>query len=169
MEVTPKLSQVLIFLPPLLDVQVATTTTRFWNSKSTTGRSVRDEVVLVKKFASLEVHNHARMVFAHVRRLFHKHTYIGNAIYYSCLLSSADFVCQKIQNGVTSDFDFARTGRMAVLGCTYYGPFGTFIYNNLDKVLPGAATKTVLKKMLFDQFVLTSFGVCVFYVGKQTE
>lgn len=54
---------------------------------------------------------------------------------------------------------------MAVLGCTYYGPFATFIYDNLDRVLPGTATKTVIKKMVFDQFVLTSFGVCVFYVA----
>ncbi len=56
---------------------------------------------------------------------------------------------------------------MAILGCTYYGPFMTFVYDNLDKVLPGTATKTVLKKLVFDQFVLTTFGCCVFYVGKQ--
>ena len=107
------------------------------------------------------------MVFRHVKRLFHKHRYIGNAVFYSCLLSSADFVCQKMQSGVLAEHDFARTGRMAVLGCTYYGPFATFIYDNLDRVLPGTATKTVIKKMVFDQFVLTSFGVCVFYVGKE--
>eukprot|EP00794_Sanderia_malayensis_P000141 gene141-753_t len=54
---------------------------------------------------------------------------------------------------------------MAVMGCTYYGPFMTFVYDHLDRFLPGTASKTVLKKLAIDQFVLTTFGVCVFYVG----
>ena len=106
------------------------------------------------------------MVLSVVRRLFHKHRYIGNAIFYTGLLSAADVVSQKIQYGVISEHDFARTGRMATMGFVYFGPALTFIYDNLDKMLPGNARKTIIKKMLIDQTMITSLSMVVFYVGK---
>ena len=106
------------------------------------------------------------MVLSTLRRLFHKHRYIGNAVFYTCLLTSADFACQKMQFGMLANYDWERTGRMATMGFFYYGPVSTFVYNNLDKILPGSGPRIVFKKLLFDQFVFTSISTCIFYVGK---
>ena len=39
-------------------------------------------------------------------------------------------------------------------------------YNALEKFIPGTATKTVIKKILVDQFVAGALGTCLFFVGK---
>ena len=106
------------------------------------------------------------MVLSTLRRLFYKHPYIGNAVFYTCLLTSADFVCQKMQFGMLANYDWGRTGRMATMGFFYYGPASTFIYNNLDKILPGTGPKVVFKKLLIDQFVITCVSTSIFYIGK---
>lgn len=106
------------------------------------------------------------MVLSTLRRLFHKHRYVGNAVFYTCLLTSADFVCQKIQFGILSNYDWERTGRMATMGFFYYGPISTFVYNNLDRILPGTGPRIVFKKLLFDQFVFTCISTVIFYAGK---
>ena len=64
------------------------------------------------------------------------------------------------------NYDWERTGRMATMGFFYYGPVSTFIYNNLDRVLPGVGPKVVLKKLLLDQLVITCISTSIFYVGK---
>eukprot|EP00795_Rhopilema_esculentum_P017676 gene17676-9330_t len=54
---------------------------------------------------------------------------------------------------------------MATMGFFYYGPVSTFVYNNLDRILPGSGAKVVMKKLIFDQMVFTCISTGIFYVG----
>ena len=103
-----------------------------------------------------------------LRRLgdwFHRNKLAGNIIFYTGLFTAADVACQRIQYG-GEHYDWGRSRRMATMGCVYYGPFFTYVYAFMDKKLPGNAVRTVVKKCLIDQFVITVLSLPVFYLGK---
>ena len=46
------------------------------------------------------------------------------------------------------------------------GPFNHYWYTFLDKVLPGATSSTVVKKILMDQIIASPYFAFSFFVGK---
>ena len=63
-------------------------------------------------------------------------------------------------------YDWASVGRIAAVG-SFLGPIYSVWYTKLDKFFPGNATKTVLKKLFWDQGLGGLFGACVFFGGKE--
>ena len=81
-----------------------------------------------------------------------------------CTLYTVGDVIQQHFEGRDS-FDWARAGRMATLGLCM-GPLNHFWYLNLDRFLPGATGKIVLKKVFADQLVMAPICCSVFYIGR---
>ena len=81
-----------------------------------------------------------------------------------CTLYAVGDVIRQRMEGRDS-LDWARVGRMGTLGlCT--GPLNHFWYLYLDRLLPGATVRIVLKKVLADQIVMAPICSSVFYIGK---
>lgn len=73
-----------------------------------------------------------------------------------------DFLEQRVEK--VSPYDIGRGARMTttaiVAGPPYY-----FWYRMLDKYFPGKAGKTILKKVVLDQTVLSPVMIAAFYMG----
>ena len=83
-----------------------------------------------------------------------------------CTLYTVGDVIQQHIEGRDS-LDWARMGRMATLGFCM-GPLNHYWYLHLDRLLPGATGKIVLKKVLADQMVMAPICCSVFYIGMFT-
>lgn len=81
-----------------------------------------------------------------------------------CVLYTVGDVIQQHIEG-RDRLDWARVGHMATLGLCM-GPLNHFWYLHLDRLLPGATGKIVLKKVLADQIVMAPICCSVFYVGE---
>ena len=81
-----------------------------------------------------------------------------------CTLYTVGDVIQQHIEG-RDNLDWARMGRMATLGFCM-GPLNHYWYLYLDRFLPGATGKIVLKKVLADQIVMAPICCSVFYIGK---
>lgn len=81
-----------------------------------------------------------------------------------CTLYTVGDVIQQHIEG-KDNFDWARAGRMATLGLCM-GPLNHFWYLQLDRFLPGATGKIVLKKVFADQLVMAPICCSVFYIGE---
>ena len=57
------------------------------------------------------------------------------------------------------------SGRMMCMG-VIMGPFNHGWYTFLDKVLPGATSSTVVKKIFLDQIVASPYFAFSFFIGK---
>ena len=80
-----------------------------------------------------------------------------------CAVSALGDICQqRISRGGPNDW--ARTGRMAVLGACL-GPVTHYWYLLLDVVLPGTRVVTVVKKVLADQLLMAPVNYFIFYTG----
>jgi Mpv17-like protein len=64
------------------------------------------------------------------------------------------------------DYDLPLVGRYAVLGSTAFPVFLFYWYKFLDKALPGTAARTIVKKVIIDQFVTAPPILTVFYTGE---
>ncbi|XP_050303602.1 mpv17-like protein [Anthonomus grandis grandis] len=102
------------------------------------------------------------------RTLLEKHPIIGNAVVYGTLCVAAEtsqqLVDKRLLNKSTEALDVQSIGRLGIYGTAVGGPLLAVWYRFLDKKLPGAATKTVIKKLLIDQFIFTPPLLVIFYV-----
>lgn len=103
------------------------------------------------------------MILKHVRGLYVKYPLLGNVIVYGGLYSAGDLSQQTITNRPTYDFD--STKRVGGLGAGVFGPFYLFWYRSLDKFIPGAAAKAVVKKVVTDQAFAGPVGLFLFFTG----
>ena len=80
-----------------------------------------------------------------------------------CVLYSMGDICRQKFEGHNNDW--ARTGRMAILG-TCLAPLDHFWYTALERILPAVTARTVVKKVLLDQIVMAPICCSVFFIGK---
>jgi len=95
---------------------------------------------------------------------FKRHSFVGSVLAYSCLYSGGDIARQTIQR--TPKKDYVTTARMAVVGGAGLAPFLYGWYKILDRLVSGRTMQLLVKKVIIDQLVACSTGVCIFYVGQ---
>jgi len=110
------------------------------------------------------------MAFAWIRtRLFGRYLFITNSISFGSLMGAGDLAGQSIEGLLRGDkkikYDWGRTGRMCCIGLFLQGPCNHAWYTMLDKMLPGKAKATVVKKILLDQTMAAPFFACSFFLG----
>lgn len=106
-----------------------------------------------------------------VSNLFTRHLFITNVVSCGGLLGIGDSIIQNIDRfhmqqttGRTKPFDYARTGRMFLIGL-FLGPFNHYWYKILDMVVKGSGMKVVVKKIAADQTVAGPFFCTSFLIG----
>jgi hypothetical protein len=55
---------------------------------------------------------------------------------------------------------------MATVGATFFGPFYFVWYRALDRILPGTAVRTIVRKVVADQAVAGIIGLIAFFTCK---
>ncbi|XP_030745838.1 mpv17-like protein isoform X2 [Sitophilus oryzae] len=103
------------------------------------------------------------------RTFLEKRPVLGNCIVYGTLCVAAETSQQTINKKFlekpSKPLDTATIGRYAIYGTSIGGPLVSLWYKFLDKKLPGTAVKTIVKKMLVDQFIFTPQLLVVFYIS----
>ena len=89
---------------------------------------------------------------------------LGYPTFVSCRVKQAlnDFFSISCKNV----FEFICYFIFLLISGLVLSPLYVTWYNALEKFIPGTATKTVIKKILVDQFVAGALGTCLFFVGK---
>lgn len=102
------------------------------------------------------------------RTFLEKYPILGNAVVYGTLCIAAETSQQTINNKILASpakpLDTKLIGQYAVYGIGVGGPVVAIWYRFLDKKLPGTAVKTIVKKMMADQFVFTPQLLVLFYM-----
>lgn len=97
-----------------------------------------------------------------------KYPFSTNCATYGVLYIGAEFsqqfITRKILAKPKQDIDYASVGRFGAVGTIIYAPSLYYWYKWLDKKFPGTAPKTIVKKMLIDQFTITPVLLVIFYV-----
>ncbi len=104
------------------------------------------------------------MVFSHFRRLYVRHPVVANALLYTGLYSAGDVSQQTILR--RPRYDWANVSRIGLVGGCFFGPSYHYWYRYLDKMLPGTARRTIVRKLLADQGIAGIIGIAVFYIGE---
>ncbi|CAG2054456.1 unnamed protein product [Timema podura] len=94
------------------------------------------------------------MAVALVRRAFHKHPFLFNCMVHGTLYTGTDF----------SQQTFRKLAMHS--GLRLFSGACTIWYKWLDKHYVGTAAKTVVKKLLLDQFLFTPPLIAAFYITK---
>ena len=102
-------------------------------------------------------------------KFFGKHPFLTNCATFGGLYVSAEMSQQYLQYLLSSETqDFALQWpsvlRYAVLGFVAFPPIVYNWYKWLDATLPGSSKKTVVKKMMLDQFVLGPPQLALFFL-----
>jgi len=95
-----------------------------------------------------------------------KNLLVTNTVTCGVLLAGGDFIQQKMEKfmGYSSNYDLNRTGRMFTVGLTQ-GPPHHYWYLWLDKFLPKTDLRTIIIKILADQFFAAPFFAITFFFG----
>nr|CAD7406950.1 unnamed protein product [Timema poppensis] len=128
------------------------------------------------------------MAVALVKRVFQKHPFVSNCVVYGTLYVGAEFSQQTlsrkilskkeppepydigslaryaVSNGNPRPYDMKAMARYGLLGLCFYPQVYYFWYKWLDKHYAGTAAKTVVKKLLLDQFLFTPPLIIAFYL-----
>uniref|UniRef100_A0A336MAQ7 CSON014526 protein n=1 Tax=Culicoides sonorensis TaxID=179676 RepID=A0A336MAQ7_CULSO len=103
------------------------------------------------------------------KSFFLRRPLIANGLVYGTLYVGAEFSQQTITKKVLTkppeELDKPTLARYAIMGTFIYSPMLFFWYRWLDKFLPGTARKTIVKKLLMDQFLFTPPLLGVFFTG----
>lgn len=97
-----------------------------------------------------------------------KHLLLTNVIFSAGFVGLGDCTAQLIEryskNTHGQGHDWARTARFTSLGLVM-GPYNHYWYTLLDKILPLANFKTVVKKILLDQTIFSPTSAYLFFTG----
>ncbi|XP_034109622.1 mpv17-like protein isoform X1 [Drosophila albomicans] len=110
-------------------------------------------------------------LIAGARGLFKRHPFVTNSAIYGSLYVGAEFSQQYVSKRWLAtpeqreDIDYTTVGRYAVMGTAIYAPTLYAWYKWLDGTFPGTLKKTIVKKLLLDQFILTPYCLTLFYTG----
>ncbi|XP_069688107.1 mpv17-like protein isoform X1 [Periplaneta americana] len=112
----------------------------------------------------------ATRISAAVKTIFKRYPMAANAVVYGTLVTGAEFSQQTITKKILvkdaerQEIDKGSLGRFAIMGTLIYPNVLYIWYRWLDSRYVGTATKTIVKKLLLDQFVLTPPLLCAFFV-----
>ncbi|XP_070501123.1 mpv17-like protein [Chironomus tepperi] len=108
-------------------------------------------------------------LFNLVKTAFRKHPVIANCTTYGFLYVGAELsqqtVTKKFLTSPPQDIDKPTLARYGIMGTLIYSPILYNWYKWLDRSFPGTAKKTILRKLLLDQFLLTPPLLVIFYTG----
>eukprot|EP00093_Oithona_nana_P012021 12021.XXX_625050_625827_1 [CDS] Oithona nana genome sequencing. len=95
-----------------------------------------------------------------------KNLLVTNTLTCSALLTGGDYIQQRIEQlrGKSNTHDYSRSGRMAAVGLSQ-GPPHHYWYVWLDKLLPKKDLRSVVFKILLDQFIAAPFFAITFFYG----
>ncbi|XP_034249579.1 mpv17-like protein isoform X1 [Thrips palmi] len=103
-----------------------------------------------------------------VKHAFSKYPVTANAVTFGSLYVTAELsqqvVTKKVLAPTPEPIDKAALGRYAIFGCGVGSHILYFWYKWLDKKYAGTATKTIVKKVLLDQFLMTPQLLVAFYI-----
>nr|CAD7196515.1 unnamed protein product [Timema douglasi] len=115
------------------------------------------------------------MAVAMIKRVFHKHPFLFNCMVHGTLYTGTDFSQQTFRSKIMrseiehpKSFDIGSLSRYGVVGYAIYPIMLHNWYKWLDKHYVGTATKTVVKKLLLDQFLFTPPLIAAFYITHDT-
>jgi len=95
-----------------------------------------------------------------------KYALLANTLSGGILFAIGDTIEQKleIRRGVHNHFNWARLGRISIIGLTQ-GPPHHYFYKYLDRWYPGTSKVMILKKILLDQIIASPFFNVQFIMG----
>ncbi|KAM7358791.1 mpv17-like protein 2 [Cochliomyia hominivorax] len=98
--------------------------------------------------------------------IFGKYLLITNIVGSGILMVFGDVMAQEIEyrRGVANAqrYDWHRIGRMFIVGALQ-GPLHHYVYNWMDRVMPVATFKNVIKKILIDELVMSPACLIIFF------
>ncbi|KAG1682616.1 Mpv17-like protein [Nymphon striatum] len=120
-------------------------------------------------------------ILSKVKVIFSKYPFFANVSIYGALYSSAEIVNQTITKKIlpkigkeeqknlsnvaqNDSYDWKSVGRYSAYGITILGPSLHFWFKFIDRVLPGVAPKTIIKKVLIDQFCFGFSALGLFFI-----
>ncbi|XP_013417707.1 mpv17-like protein 2 isoform X2 [Lingula anatina] len=102
--------------------------------------------------------------------MFGRHLFLTNTISAGVLLGAGDSIVQTFEGrrikkkGGEWARDWKRTGRMTVVGF-FFGPMAHKYYKYLDWWLPGRDFKTIAKKIMVEQLIMSPMSLVIFFGG----
>ncbi|RZF35887.1 hypothetical protein LSTR_LSTR013168 [Laodelphax striatellus] len=105
-----------------------------------------------------------------IKSAFTRYPVISNAVVYGTMCVGAEFTQQTFKRNYVEKtnpppYDIASLGRYAVVGTCINSNLLYFWYKWLDKNFSGTAKKTIVKKLLLDQFAMTPNLLIIFYIS----
>ncbi|XP_058975737.1 mpv17-like protein 2 [Musca domestica] len=99
--------------------------------------------------------------------IFGKYLLLTNIVGSGILMVVGDVAAQQIEYRRKKDnsvhrFDLQRIGRMFIVGALQ-GPLHHYVYNWMDKVMPVANLRNVVKKILIDQLFMSPICIFIFF------
>ncbi|XP_075162298.1 mpv17-like protein 2 [Haematobia irritans] len=110
-------------------------------------------------------HNTFRDIRLLWRNVFGKYLLVTNILGSGILMVVGDVAAQEIEHrkGEKSErFDLSRIGRMFIVGALL-GPLHHYVYAWMDKVMPIANLKNIVKKILIDQLIMSPACILIFF------
>lgn len=100
------------------------------------------------------------------KNIFGKYLLVTNIVGSGVLMVFGDVVAQEIEfrRGLpdAKRYDWARIGRMFIVGALQ-GPLHHYVYNWMDKIMPVANFKNVIKKILIDELIMSPLCIFIFF------
>ncbi|XP_065359882.1 mpv17-like protein 2 [Calliphora vicina] len=138
--------------------------------KSTPLQHVQLQIYRIKHSSSNTNNSNTTTKFVAIRRLwknvFGKYLLITNIVGSGVLMVFGDVIAQEIEyrRGIPNSkrYDWQRMGRMFIVGALQ-GPLHHYVYNWMDKVMPVANFKNVMKKILIDELLMSPACIFIFF------
>jgi len=93
---------------------------------------------------------------------------LTKAVSSGIIVAFGDVLAQVLVEGALQEghkYDWARTGRMWLIGITIVAPLLHYWYMYLNKWIPDPSTKGALLRVLIDQVTFAPVGICVFFTS----
>ncbi|CAH0694021.1 unnamed protein product [Spodoptera exigua] len=110
-------------------------------------------------------------MFSTLRRLFEqslkKRPLLTNYVVYASFYTAAEFTQQTVNKYYLPnkpDYNLTSGARVVMVGSTLYAPSLYYWYKFLDKKFSGTAFKTVITKVLCDQYTMTPVLLACFFI-----
>uniref|UniRef100_T1GL17 Uncharacterized protein n=1 Tax=Megaselia scalaris TaxID=36166 RepID=T1GL17_MEGSC len=100
-----------------------------------------------------------------INKFFGKYLLITNTVSSGLLMIAGDVICQEIEfrrGELKKRYDYKRIWQMFLVG-SLQGPMHHWFYGWLARIMPEATVKNAVKKILWDQFVMSPACILMFF------